>query len=164
MKVTGKLYIFSGKMGAGKTTYSIKLSEDKNAIKLSEDEWLSTLFPNEITNFDDYIEYSKRLKPLFEKHIHELLIKGVDVVLDFPGNTKRQREWFKKIILDSDCEHELIYLNISNELCLKHLKKRRIEQPERSQFDTEEVFNHVTQYFEEPIPDEGFNIVEIIEE
>lgn len=155
----GKLIFFTGKMGAGKSTMSKELSSEQGTVLISEDEWLSNLYPEEINNFDDYIKYSVRIKPLLKKHIGDLLKKGLVVVLDFPGNTKRQRSWFKSII-DEDCEfeHELIYLNISNEVCLMHIEKRRLSNPERNKFDTKETFEHVTSFFEEPSPEEGFNI------
>ena len=59
-----------------------------------------------------------------------------------------------------NCEHELRYLNVSDEICLTQITKRSKEQPERAQFDTPEVFREVTKYFEIPSEDEGLNIVE----
>jgi hypothetical protein len=47
---------------------------------------------------------------------------------------------------------------MSNELCLKQIAQRRIQQPNRANFDTESVFNEVTKYFEEPSKNEGINI------
>jgi predicted kinase len=58
------LNFFCGKMGAGKTTHSKSLAAEKNAVLISEDEWLSRLFPNQIENFEDYRHYAARLKPL----------------------------------------------------------------------------------------------------
>ena len=50
------------------------------------------------------------------------------------------------------------YLNVSDDVCLQQIAKRRIEQPERAKFDTPEVFAEVTQYFEEPSEAEGLEI------
>lgn len=47
---------------------------------------------------------------------------------------------------------------MSNEVCLKQIEKRRVENPERAIYDTEEMFNEVTRYFQEPKESEGFNI------
>ncbi|MDY0211130.1 MAG: ATP-binding protein [Acholeplasma sp.] len=155
----GKLIFFSGKMGAGKSTMSKEISLEEGTVLISEDEWLSNMYPEEIKNFDDYVKYSIRIKPLLKKHIVKLLNNGLVVILDFPGNTKRQRSWFKSIIEESDdFNHELIYLKASNELCLRHIEKRRLSNPERNGFDTKETFEHVTSFFEEPSDEEGFNI------
>ena len=78
--------------------------------------------------------------------------------MDFPGNTIKQREWFKSIIIESSSLHKLIYLKADDDLCLKHLEKRRLSSPERNQFDTMEVFKQVTSYFQEPSEEEGYNI------
>ena len=45
---------------------------------------------------------------------------------------------------------------------MKQIEKRKKEQPERAQFDTEEVFRMVTTYFEPPEESEEFN-VEVVE-
>ena len=158
MKNKGTLYFFCGKMGVGKTTYSIELANEKKAVLFSEDEWLSNLFPGEIHNFNDYIQYSKKIKPILIKHVSQLLRLGISVVMDFPGNTIKQREWFKSIIIESSSLHKLIYLKADDDLCLKHLEKRRLSSPERNQFDTMEVFKQVTSYFQEPSEEEGYNI------
>jgi hypothetical protein len=94
-------------------------------------------------------------------HVQNILRTGTNVVMDFPANTVSQRKWFKTIFSETNAPHELIYLNISDVICLKQIAQRRIEQPERASFDTEEVFHHVTSFFEEPSTAEGFNIQRI---
>jgi predicted kinase len=149
---------FCGKMGAGKTTESIELSRQRNAVLLSEDEWLSAIYPNSINNLEDYVNYSGRLKPQMKKLVQSILVSGADVVMDFPANTVQQRQWFKSVFSEVDAPHELIYIEQSNETCLERIAKRRIEQPLRAVTDTEEMFDLVTRYFVVPKPDEGFNI------
>ncbi|MHB1705895.1 MAG: AAA family ATPase [Acidithiobacillus sp.] len=86
---------------------------------LSEDDWLSAIYPEEINNFDDYIKYSSRLKPLLKGHVRRILQSGVSVVMDFPGNTKKQRVWFKEIFFEAQIPHKLIYLKIRGSIVLK---------------------------------------------
>lgn len=154
----GKLTFFCGKMGAGKTTMSRKLAQEQNAVLLSEDEWLSSLYPNSIKTLDDYIEYSRRLKPKMKQLVQSILLTGTNVVMDFPANTVQQREWLKSIFLESQASHELIYLDQSNEVCLARIAQRRIAQPERAETDTAEMFEQVTKFFTAPSTSEGFNI------
>ncbi|AFZ01351.1 AAA family ATPase [Calothrix sp. PCC 6303] len=154
----GTLIFFCGKMGAGKSTLSRQISQELNGILLSEDDWLSTLYPEEIKNFDDYLKYANRLKPLLISHIRNILNSGVSVVMDFPANTKNQRAWFKNIFLTENIPHRLIYLEIDDKICIEQIAKRRETNPERSVFDTEEVFRHVTSFFQPPSADEGFSI------
>lgn len=153
----GTLIFFCGKMGAGKTTKSLEVSRTRNAVLLSEDEWLESVYPNRIESLEDYIEYSGRLKPQMKKLVQSILASGTDVVMDFPANTIPQREWFRGIFSEIQAPHELIYLDQSNEVCIKQIAKRRAEQPQRAATDTEEMFELVTKYFVAPAPDEGFN-------
>lgn len=50
---TGTLIFLRGKMGAGKSTQSKKLSKDIGVILISEDSWLEHLCPEEINSFED---------------------------------------------------------------------------------------------------------------
>ncbi|MGE4418569.1 MAG: AAA family ATPase [Sulfurimonas sp.] len=161
MKKVGTLIFFCGKMGAGKSTKSKEFSVENNAVLISEDEWLSTLYPQQISSFDDYIKYSALLRPLIKSHVQKILLTGANVVLDFPANTTKQRAWLKSITKEIDAKHQLIYLEVSNEQCIKQIAKRRLEQPDRSAFDTEEMFYHVTKYFEIPLDNEGLEITVI---
>lgn len=161
MAYFGTLYFFTGKMGAGKSTISKKIARDKNAILLSEDEILEQFYPNQIKTFDDYLTYSNFIKPFIKSHVQNLLRVDTNVVMDFPGNTQKQRKWLSNIASEINVSHKLIYLNVSDETCLQRLKQRNIENPERANFDTLETFNYVSQYFEKPNEFERLNIVEI---
>ncbi|WP_096622304.1 AAA family ATPase [Calothrix sp. NIES-3974] len=157
----GTLIFFCGKMGAGKSTLSRQISQELNAILLSEDDWLSTLYPEEINNFDDYLKYANRLKPLLKSHIRSILNSGISVVMDFPANTRNQRAWFKEIFFHEGIPHRLIYLDVDDKTCIEQIAQRRETNPERALFDTEEVFYHVTSFFQPPSADEAF-VIEIV--
>ena len=158
----GTLTFLCGKMGAGKSTYARVLASDHNAVLVAEDEWLSSLYPQQISSFDDYLKYAALLRPLVKSHVQKILATGTNVVMDFPANTKRQRQWFLKLASEVGAGHQMVYLAASDELCLQQIGKRRKEQPERAAFDTEAVFTHVTGFFEEPGQDEGLNITQVI--
>ena len=147
---SGTLYFFCGKMGAGKTTRSRLLAREENAVLISEDEWLSTLYPREIKSFKDYRRYSSLLRPLIQAHVENLLRTGVSVVMDFPANTVKQRKWFSELASTAGASSILIYIRASDATCLQQIAKRRIEQPERADFDTKSVFDEVNKFFEEP--------------
>lgn len=154
----GTLIFFCGKMGAGKSTKSKEYAVKNSAVLISEDEWLSMLYPQQIISFDDYIKYSALLRPLIKGHVQKILLTGTNVVLDFPANTIRQRAWFKSIVSEVNATHKLVFLDVDDKQCLEQIAKRRLEQPERSSLDTEEMFHHVSQYFEAPMESEGLEI------
>ncbi|MCG7338735.1 ATP-binding protein [Staphylococcus sp. ACRSN] len=161
MNTFGTLYFLTGKMGAGKSTKSKELEQQHNAVLISEDQWLESLFPSQINHIDDYLKYSQLLKPILKVHIQRILEIGSNVVLDFPGNTKQQRSWLVSIASEINANHKLIFLNISDEQCLKHINQRKLEEPDRAQFDTKETFDYLSSFFEVPEISEGLNIVEI---
>lgn len=157
----GTLTFFCGKMGAGKTTRSREIAHKRNAVLISEDEWLGALYPNSIASLEDYIRYTARLKPQMKTLVQSILAAGTDVVMDFPANTVTQRNWFKSIFEEIQAPHELVYIDLPDSACLQQVAKRRVEQPDRAATDIDAMFAQVTKHFVAPTPDEGFNIWEI---
>lgn len=146
-----------GKAGAGKSTLSKALSKQHNAVLISEDIWLSRLFPHEISDFNEYIKYSRRIKEVVAPLVIDMLAQQ-SVVLDFPANTVQSRLWFKSIIQQAKSEHTLHYVSASNALCLSRIALRNVERPEGSHEIDEATFMHITSFFELPSSDEGFNV------
>lgn len=159
MKTDPVLHFFCGKMASGKTTLSKKLASEHNAVLLSEDIWLSKLYPEEISTFDDYLRYSSRLKFVISQHVQDILAQKISVVLDFPGNVPSQRQWFRSIFEAAQVNHVLHYIVAPDSLCKKQLRKRNAEQPEGSMIMSEADFDYITTYFQPPTADEGFNII-----
>jgi predicted kinase len=158
MKEIGTLHFLIGKMGAGKSTYSARYSADSGAILISEDQWLNALYPDEINTFDDFVVRHRKLLGLLGPHVQQILKSGSWVILDFPANRVDDRKWYLDIANAVNAPHRAVYLQASNEICLAQIAKRRIEQPDRAKFDTPEMFETVTQFFEEPSGSEGLNI------
>lgn len=155
----GTLIFFCGKMGAGKSTLARRLADQPNSLLLSEDQLLAGLYPDVIDSLDDYILYSRRLKSVLKSQVVGLLRMGVNVVMDFPGNTRTQRQWFREVVDEAGCPHELIYLDRPDSVCIEQLLKRREQEPERAKFDNEETFHAVTAHFQPPEENEGFKVV-----
>ncbi len=159
----GVLIFFCGKMGAGKTTKSREIAEARNAVWVSEDEWLAAAYPQKIASLEEYIEYSALLRPPIKKLVQSILTAGIDVVMDYPANTIQQRKWFRSIFSEIQAPHGLIYIDLPNDVCIERIAKRRAEQPERAATDTTEMFEQVTKYFVAPTSDEGLNTTVISE-
>lgn len=154
-----KLLFFCGKMGAGKSTLARELASQEHAVLLVEDEFLERLFPGQIADLAAYVTYSSRVRDALGPHIRALLSMGVSVVLDFPGNTRRQRAWFRRLIDDAGAEHELHFIDASDALCLRQLRHRSKDLPAESPWTSEAEFQAVTAYFEPPAAEEGFHVV-----
>jgi predicted kinase len=154
-----KLIFLCGKMGAGKSTLAKTLAERERAVLLVQDELLDHLFPGEITDIPGFVRYSSRLKNALGPHVSALLSMGVSVVLDFPGNTRAQRAWFRELFERANAGHELHFVDASDALCKRQLRARSQDLPEGTPWTTEAEFEAVAAYFQPPADDEGFTIV-----
>jgi len=146
-------------MAAGKSTLAREMAQREHAVLLVQDELLDSLYPGEIIDIPEFVKYSSRLKKALAPHIGALLSKGITVVLDFPGNTKAQRAWFRDLFERSNVDHELHFIDASDAVAKSQLKKRSKHLPTGSPWTTEAEFDAINLYFEPPSQDEGFNVV-----
>ena len=159
MERSAKLFLLCGKMAAGKSTLARMLAEQEDAILLASDEWLGRLYPVEIVDIPAFIKYSSRLNETLTPHICTLLGRGMSIVLDFPGNTRRQRAWFRQLLDASGVDHELHVIEASDAVCKRQLRARSAGFPEGTRWTTDAEFDAITAYFDPPSPDEGFTII-----
>ncbi len=123
-----KVILICGKICAGKTVYTQKLMKENNAVLLSSDELISSLFhPNENEYHDKII-----------KNVHEYLLNksveilgcGADVILDWGFWTKADREYISEFYSDKNIQTEWHYLDISQDKWLKNIEQRNKEVSE----------------------------------
>lgn len=148
-----------GKMAAGKSTLARQLAERERAILFEQDHWVETLFPNLIVNVATYLEYSGRINRLVAPQVVDLLQRGINVVLDFPGNTRNQRAWFRGIIDRAGADHELHFVDTPDEVSRAQLKARSAHLPPGTPWTTDADFDLIASHFKAPEPDERFNVI-----
>jgi predicted kinase len=154
-----KLVFLCGKMAAGKSTLARGLAERERAILLVQDQLLDDLYPGEITDIPDFVRCSSRLRKAVEPHVGALLANGVSVVLDFPGNTRAQRAWFRGLFERAGVGHELHFIDAPDAVCKTQLRERSKGLPPGAPWTTEAEFDAVTAYFQPPSAEEGFNVI-----
>ena len=159
MSTSAKLIFFCGKMAAGKSTLARDLARRENAVLLVQDDFLQTLFPGEITDIPGFLKCSSRLKNALAPHVCALLSKGISVVLDFPGNTKAQRAWFRELIERANVNHELHFVDTADALCKSQLRNRSRGLPAGTPWTTDTDFEDINAYFHPPSDDEKFNVI-----
>ena len=159
MTTQAKLFFLCGKMAAGKSTLASALAHQQNAVLLVQDEFLDGLYPGEIVDIPGFVKYSAQLRTALTPHIHSLLLKGVSVVLDFPGNTKAQRSWFRELFEGARVGHELHFIDVPDEVCKVQLKERSKGLPAGSAWTTDAEFDAITAHFQMPRAEEGFNVI-----
>jgi predicted kinase len=159
MTASAKLTFFCGKMAAGKSTLARELALRESTVLLVQDDFLDALFPGEITDIQRFVKCSSRLQNALTPHVCALLSKGISVVLDFPGNTKAQRAWFRGLIERAHVEHELHFIDASDALCKSQLRDRSKALPAGTPWTTDADYEAISRYFQPPSEDENFNVV-----
>jgi predicted kinase len=152
------LYLFCGKIAAGKSALASRLSVRPATVLISEDHWNANLFQAELKTLEDYARYSKRLRAAMGPHVVSLLRVGLSVVLDFPANGVGIRRWMRGIFEEANAAHELHFLDVSDEVCKRRLRERNAAG--QHPFQTGEAdYELFTSYFTPPSPDEGFKVI-----
>jgi predicted kinase len=152
------LHLLCGKIAAGKSTLAAQLGSLPDTVVVSEDHWLSRLYPGEMTSVADYVRRSAHLRNAMESHLAALLKSGVSVVLDFPANTPANRAWMRTIFEEAGATHQLHYFDVSDVVCKTRLRERNASG-DHEFAATDEQFDLITSHFVAPMPDEGFNVV-----
>jgi predicted kinase len=142
---------------AGKSTLCTTLAAAPDNIVLSEDVWLKTLFGPDLQTISDYVHYSKRLQNLPIPHVPDLLNANLNVVLDFPANTLKQRAWLKTLIEHANCDHTLHVLDIPIGTCRTRLRTHNASGSYQFKV-SEEQFEQFSAHYVPPTNTEGFTL------
>lgn len=153
------LHLLCGKIASGKSTLSAKLAASPHTLIISEDRWLAALYADQMQTVADYVQCASTLRSAMQPHLVALLKVGISVVLDFPANTRANREWMMDIITESGADHRLHYLKVSDEVCKTRLRARNAEGAHDFSA-SDQQFELITRYFAEPSPQEGFKVIE----
>ncbi len=127
---------------------------------VSEDAWLATLFPGEITSFAEYLDRSAHFRKAIAPHITRLLQNGTSVVLDFGGNAPKERTWVRSLCKPYEARIVLHHVKATDEFCKKQLQEGNEELPLGSQPTSDADFDEITKYFMPPESSEKFEMVE----
>ncbi len=124
---------------------------------MNQDDWLAALYPGEITSIPDYVRCSRRLRDALTPLVVDLLTRGTPVVLDHPGNTRKQRHWFRELIERASGPHQLHFVDAGEDTCKRQLKQRSSSLPEGGAWTTDAEFDAITAFFKPPTDNENFN-------
>ncbi len=152
------LHLVCGKAAAGKSTLTAALGQGAQTVVLSEDDWLSALYADQMTTLGDYLHISAKLRAAMTPHIVALLRAGLSVVLDFAANTVETRHWMRSLIDAADVAHVLHYLDVPDDVCLARLRARNA-RGDHPFAVTDVEFERLAKHFVPPSEDEGFTIV-----
>ncbi|NLB90703.1 MAG: AAA family ATPase [Clostridiales bacterium] len=148
-----------GLPGSGKTTTAKKISTAYQALRLTPDEWHFHLFGNDFyneTNKDKEhdIRHTK-IEELMWVTAKELLLLGVDVILDFGFWTKAERDDFRTRAHTLGANFKLHYTPCSIENIWERLKQRNKDPKKEATFSiSKETLDEWNTLFEPPTKEE----------
>ncbi|PKH78477.1 cell division protein ZipA [Pseudomonas sp. Choline-02u-1] len=151
------LHLMSGKIASGKSTLAKSLASERSAILLSEDYWLSELYPDQIKSVVDYVRLSRQIRKLVGTLVIDVLNSGVTVILDFPANTPEDRQWLCGLADAAGVSHCFHYIELDDETCRARLHQRN-GRAEHEFAATDAEFDLITSYFRAPDVSEGIEI------
>ena len=150
-----KVYLICGKLCCGKTTYSQKICAENDAVLLSVDEMILTVFGQNCgAKHDEYVNNAK--KYLLNKSL-ELIDKNINVVLDWGFWTRKEREFAKDFYKSRGIDCELHYIDISDDVCKARIEKRNkavLTDKTSAYYVDENLLDKFNSIFETPSEDE----------
>ena len=167
------IHLVCGPIGAGKTIYAHEIAAKHNAIRFSEDEWLSKLFipdaPEDLLSEPMQVvgawasEKYQRCRGQIWLICQQLLKQNISVVLDGAAANKEQRDLIREKASNNNVDFQLHYITSAPETREKRVFDRNQEQGITYSIEvTPDMFAHTERFFEPPKGEEldGIIIVE----
>jgi predicted kinase len=152
-----KFHLVCGYAASGKSTLARQLAQEHSAILLSEDQWLSALFADELHTLADYVRCTARLRNALGPHVVTLLKHCQPVVMDFAANTIEARAWLRGLARQADVSATLHFLDVPKEVCWQRAEKRNQDGSHEFQL-TKQQFDKLAVHFEPPRAAEEFTV------
>ncbi len=147
-----------GPTGVGKTTCSLSLSKELEAVRFSIDPWMQALYLKDMTTLD-FTWITERVNRCCEQIWQvskQILLLNGNVLLDLGFTTKAQREDFYGRAKALNINPELYYLDAPKDIRKKRVEKRNSEKDSSVYtFEvTDMMFDFMEPRFEKPSAEE----------
>jgi len=148
----GTLILVCGLPGAGKTTLAKKISKERQAIRLSADEWILGILEDQ----GDLVERDRLRDPMEQllwSHAQRLLQVGLSVILENGFWAKEEREGYRETAVNLGVKVELYYVQADLITLWERIKKRNTNLQEMQM--TKKELEEAWQVFQPPTTEEG---------
>lgn len=156
------LHLVSGLPCSGKTTYSRRLRDERNAVLFSLDRWLITAFGKYSIAEVGQEEHTRRVlacRELIWEGASELLRRGVDVILDDGFFFREHRGRHIELARGVGATAVIHFLDTPVDVIRPQLEQRNATLPRYNFHIGPDTLDGFTHMFEIPAPDEGAEVV-----
>lgn len=124
IKNKATLMIIQGFIGAGKSTFSKKLSLETGAIRLNSDERIAKTFDKEFY-MNNWNECFNLVTKQLWNEAKTYLNNGIDVILDMGFWKKKDRDYARKIAQNCGANCKLYYLFVPDDILKERIMTYR---------------------------------------
>ena len=147
-------YLICGFLGAGKTTYSQKLSKETGAIHLNPDEWCMKLFSKKEYEQNWNKCFSETIEYLWKK-AEEYAKNGKSIIFDMGFWTKQSRQEATEKSIKLGFSPLVYYVYAPDDILKQRISKRSGTIADYNL----QHFDELKQQFEEPSTDEEYVLI-----
>ena len=156
--MTATLHLVARSTGAGKTTFALELAARESALRLSIDEWMTTLFgPDQPTplQFEWMMERVNRCEAQIWAVALQAIALDTPIVVDCGLTRETHRSKWAKLAADAGFPVRLHHLDVDAEERWRRVQGRNAERGPTYRLEvTREMFDFVETLWEPPSDDE----------
>ncbi len=153
-----KVHIVFGPQGAGKSTYSKKLSKEVSGVHLSIDDWMWKLFGDDLPktmNLKWIMERVERCEKQIWSTAEQIVSCGGAVILDLGFTKLAKRKLFEKLAKDHNFPSQLHYIHAPHAIRKQRVLDRNKEKGDTFSFEvTPGMFDFMETQFHSPTEEE----------
>lgn len=154
----GRVHLFYGLAGSGKTTLARELSSGGRGVRFTLDEWMMSLHPGLGFESAEYGERAANAREVIWTMAEQVLMAGVDVVLDWNSWSRARRSWAVERASKIGAPVSLHMLTTSIEVASARVRERIASDTPFAHPVTMEGNEHLATLMEEPSSAEGMEI------
>ena len=152
------VHLLCGYNGVGKTTYAKHLEKVLPAVRFSLDEWMLRLYSDLSFDSAGYGSRAEICKDIIWGAAQQVLLCGVDVVLDWNQWSRSRRATWRDNALNAGFTPTLHFIDMPLKTAIERAAQRVAKRSRGSHELTHEGIRHLAKIFERPTGDEGMQI------
>ncbi len=152
------VYIICGFIGSGKTTFAKRLEKETGAVRITKDEWLSSLVGQD-PSIPKFEEYDRKICEISRNIAFQFAKNGVDVIIDEGFWAKSERDEMKWKIQSLGAKAVLYYIDTPTDTMRERTLTRNNSDLQDFFHISGGMFDAYLKHWESPSKEEGFTTI-----